>query len=182
MTKKKNYNDWSKEELIKEVEVLKKQKTFGLVWEKDKTNEVFDYYINWDGIKNKEKFAETEGKFPVLKEVKGKEIVNEKNGKYNLLIEGDNYHSLAVLNFTHSKAIDVIYIDPPYNTGHNDFRYNDQWVDIEDAYRHSKWLSFMEKRLKLARELLKEDGVIFISIDDNEFAQLKILCDEIFIE
>ena len=78
--------------------------------------------------------------------------------------------------------MDVIYIDPPYNTGNKDFIYNDHYVDREDDFRHSKWLSFMEKRLKLAKDLLKETGVIFISIDDNEQAQLKLLCDEIFSE
>lgn len=76
----------------------------------------------------------------------------------------------------------MIYIDPPYNTGNKDFIYNDNYVDKEDSYRHSKWLSFMQKRLELAKNLLKDDGVIFISIDDNEFAQLKLLCDEIFGE
>ncbi len=182
MAKRVQYAEWSKEDLVKEIEALKKQKTYGLVWEKDKTKEVFDYYINWDGIKTEEKFPEAEHKFPVLKEVKGKEISTGKNGEYNLLIEGDNYHSLAVLNFTHHEAIDVIYIDPPYNTGKKDFKYNDNWVELEDSYRHSKWLSFMERRLKLAKGLLKDTGVIFISIDDNEQAQLKILCDEIFGE
>ncbi|MCX6771369.1 MAG: site-specific DNA-methyltransferase [Candidatus Micrarchaeota archaeon] len=182
MSKKRDYSTWSKEELVREVEALKKQKTYGLVWEEDKTKEVFDYYMNWDGIKNKENFDKTQHKFPVLKEVKTKDITTAKDQPYNHLIEGDNYHSLAVLNFTHNKAIDVIYIDPPYNTGNKDFKYNDVWVDKEDAYRHSKWLSFMEKRLKLARTLLKESGVIFISIDDNELAQLRVLCDEIFNE
>lgn len=179
---KRNYNDWTKEDLIKEVEMLKRQKTYGLVWEKDKTREVFDYYINWDGIKTKEVFKESENKFPVLKEIIDKKIITNKSRNSNLLIEGDNYHSLAVLNFTHNKAIDVIYIDPPYNRGNHDFRYNDRWVDEEDGYKHSKWLSFMEKRLKLAKNLLKATGIIFISIDDNELAQLKILCDEIFGE
>jgi len=94
------------------------------------------------------------------------------------LIEGDNYHVLSVLNYTHAGKVDVIYIDPPYNTGNKDFIFNDHYVDREDAYRHSKWLSFMEKRLKLAKNLLKEDGVIFISIDDNEVAQLKLLMDQ----
>lgn len=182
MLKKRNYSDWSKGELIKEVEALRKQKTYGLVWDRDKTKEEFDYYINWDGVKNKEVFKDTEGKFPVLKEVKTKEIITNKNHDYNLLIEGDNYHALAVLNFTHNKAIDVIYIDPPYNTGNKDFKYNDDYIDNEDPYRHSKWLSFMEKRLKLARNLLKKSGVLFISIDDNEVAQLKLLCDHIFGE
>ncbi len=178
MAKKNNYDNWTKEDLVKEVETLKKRKTYGLVWEEDKIKEVFDYYINWDGEGTKEKFGEEEGKFPVLKEVKNKSIDN-KDPKYNLLIEGDNYHALAVLNFTHNKAIDVIYIDPPYNRG-GDFKYNGKIIDKEDGYKHSKWLSFMSKRLSLAKNLLKDTGVIFISIDENEFAQLKILCDDIF--
>ena len=73
-----------------------------------------------------------------------------------------------------------MYLDPPYNTGNKDFVYNDSYIDSEDSYRHSKWLSFMEKRLKIAKTLLSEKGVIFISIDDNEQANLKLLCDEIF--
>lgn len=178
---KNNYDNWTKEELIKEVKALKKQKTYGLVWEEDKTKEDFDYYINWEGEKTKESFGEEDNKFPVLKEVENKSIDNG-DPKYNLLIEGDNYHSLAVLNFTHNKAIDVIYIDPPYNTGNKDFKYNDNWVDKEDGYRHSKYLSFMSKRLKLARNLLKPSGAIFISIDQNEIAQLKLLCDGIYGE
>jgi len=121
-------------------------------------------------------------KLPVLKEVKSKEIITDKNKPMNLLIEGDNYHALSVLNYTHKGKIDVIYIDPPYNTGNKDFRYNDNYVDKEDAFRHSKWISFMEKRLKLAKNLFKKTGVLFISIDDNEQSQLKLLCDDIFGE
>ena len=100
----------------------------------------------------------------------------------HILIEGDNLHALTALTFTHKGKIDVIYIDPPYNTGNKDFKYNDSFVDREDTYRHSKWLSFMHKRLEIALHLLSTKGVIFISIDDNEQAQLKILCDEIFGE
>lgn len=181
MAKGRNYTNWSRQELIDEIEYLRKQKTYGLVYEKDNVKELFDYYMNWDGFNAKEKIAE-QGKFPVLKEIKGNDIKTSENDINHILIEGDNYHSLGVLNFTHNKAIDVIYIDPPYNTGNKDFIYNDQYVDKEDGYRHSKWLNFMEKRLKLARNLLKDTGVIFISIDDNEYAQLKILCDEIFGE
>src|SRR5699024_8273880 len=96
--------------------------------------------------------------------------------------EGDNLHALTALTFTHENKIDLIYIDPPYNTGNKDFIYNDQYVDNEDAYRHSKWISFAEKRLKIAHKLLKDDGVIFISIDDNEQAQLQLICNEIFNE
>ena len=178
---KPNYSNWNKEDLIKEVEALKKQKTFGLVWERDKTKEVFDYYLNWDGTQNKETFGEEEGKFPVLKEIKGKSIDNE-DPKYNLMIEGDNYHALAVLNFTHNKAIDVIYIDPPYNTGARNWKYNNDYVDKEDAYRHSKWLNFMEKRLKIAKNLLKKDGVLICAIDENELWRLGCLLEEIFFD
>ena len=100
----------------------------------------------------------------------------------HILIEGDNLHALTALTFTHEGRIDVIYIDPPYNTGNKDFKYNDSFVDREDSYRHSKWLSFMDKRLRIAKRLLSEKGVIFISIDDNEQAPLKLLCDEVFGE
>jgi len=140
---------------------LKKRKKYGLVWE-EKPEEVVEM---------------CKEKLPVLKEVKNKEIITDKDKPVNLLIEGDNYHALSVLNYTHAKKVDVIYIDPPYNTGNKDFIFNDRYVDKEDAYRHSKWLAFMEKRLRLAKNLLKDTGVIFISIDDNEVAQLKMLCD-----
>jgi adenine-specific DNA-methyltransferase len=181
MTKKIDYDKWSKEELVKEI-VKIKSTIYGLVWHRDLPEEKIDILINPDARTPNEMFPnEMGGKpFPVLKEVKGKAIESDKSKLVNLLIEGDNYHSLAVLNFTHREAVDLIYIDPPYNTGNNDFIYNDKYVDVEDSFRHSKWLSFMEKRLKLAKNLLKNDGVIFISIDDNEQAPLKMLCDEIF--
>lgn len=100
----------------------------------------------------------------------------------HILIEGDNLEALTALTYTHAGKIDVIYIDPPYNTGNKDFIYNDSYVDSEDTYRHSKWLSFMSKRLRIAKKLLSDRGVIFISIDDNEQANLKLLCDSIFGE
>ena len=106
----------------------------------------------------------------------------DKPAPHHLLIEGDNLPVLTALSYTHEGLIDVIYIDPPYNTGNKDFRYNDRFVDKEDPYRHSKWLSFMHKRLIIAKRLLKSTGVIFISIDDNEQANLKLLCDEVFDE
>ena len=81
---------------------------------------------------------------------------------------------------THKGKIDVIYIDPPYNTGAKDFIYDDTYVETTDGFNHSKWLSFMNNRLKIAKMLLKPSGVIFLSIDDNEMAQLKLLCEEIF--
>ena len=121
-----------------------------------------------------------ENNLPVLTEEK--ELFVGNGGEMNFLIEGDNLASLQLLEKTHKGKIDVIYIDPPYNTGNKDFIYDDDFVDSADSFRHSKWLSFMEKRLRIARELLSEKGVIFISIDDNEQATIKILCDEIFGE
>ena len=171
------YKNHSREELIDELETLKKKK-YGLIWDKKNSQEMLDAFVNWENVP--ENF--TPKQFPILKEVKNKEIETDKSKPTNLLIEGDNYHSLAVLNFTHQNKIDVVYIDPPYNTGNKDFIYNDKFIDKEDPFRHSKWLSFMEKRLRLAHRLLKNTGVIFISIDDHEQAQLKLLCDEIFGE
>ena len=163
---KNKYETFSREQLIDKILKLEKER-YGLVWE-DKEEEVA---------------KQCDSELPLLKEDCTKEIVCDTSLPYNIIIEGDNYHSLYVLSFTHRKSIDVIYIDPPYNTGKkNEWKYNDSWVDENDKYRHSKWLSFMSKRLKLARNLLTYDGVIFISIDENEFAQLKLLCDSIFGE
>lgn len=117
---------------------------------------------------------------PIFIEVSERAVLPDNEAPSHILIEGDNLHALTCLSFTHERAVDVIYIDPPYNTGNKDFRYNDRYVDKEDGYRHSKWLSFMSKRLRIAKQLLKDTGVIFISIDDNEQAQLKLLCDQIF--
>ena len=166
---KNNYQNWSKEELIARIKNLEKRKKYGLVWE-DKPEDVVEL---------------CKDKLPVLKEVKNKEIITNKTKPVNLLIEGDNYHALSVLNYTHAGKIDVIYIDPPYNKGNvnvRDFIYNDKIIDEEDPYRHSKWLSFMQKRLMLAKNLLRNSGIIFISIDDAEMAGLKLLMDEIFNE
>ena len=89
---------------------------------------------------------------------------------------------MYLLEKTHKEKIDLIIIDPPYNTGSNDFMYGDSYLGIDDEYKHSKWLSFMNKRLTVAKRLLKEDGLIFINIDDNEQAELRLLCDDIFGE
>ena len=163
-------------ELLEEIEKLKRQnktlksrKKYGLVWENEKEPEQI--------------VLDCQTKIPILKEVKNKEIITDKDKPQNILIEGDNYHSLSVLNYTHRGQIDVIYIDPPYNTGNaKEWKYNDKWIDENDTYKHSKWLNFMSIRLNLAKNLLKSQGVIFISIDEHEFAQLKILCNEIFGE
>lgn len=98
----------------------------------------------------------------------------------NFLIEGDNYDVLRYLNIAFRGRVKCIYIDPPYNTGNRDFIYNDSFVDKENRWRHSTWLEFMYRRLTLARDLLAEDGVIFISIGEDEHARLEMLCDEVF--
>lgn len=153
-------------ELEAEIKQLKSRKKYSLVWE-DKPEDVVE---------------QCKEQLPVLEEVDSRAILDGGDKPTNILIEGDNYHSLSVLSYTHQGKVDVIYIDPPYNRGKNDFRYNDRYVDEEDSYRHGKWLSFMYKRLNLAKELLKSTGFIFISIDDHEQASLKLLCDEIFGE
>jgi len=163
---KNNLSEWSKEELLREIKKLKKRKKYGIVWE-DKP----------------EKVAELcKEKLPILSMDSSKEIGTDSKQPVNILIEGDNYHALSVLNYTHKGKIDVIYIDPPYNRGNEGFKYNDKIVDDEDPYRHSKWLSFIGKRLTLAKFVLKRNGLMFISVDENEFAQLKLLCDEVFGE
>ncbi len=161
------------QELLDQIDDLKKQivglsqkKKYGLVWEEKP--EIFD--------------KQSQNALPVLieKEKPFKDVICDPDDNFNILIEGDNHHSLSVLKYTHREKVDVIYIDPPYNTGNKDFIYNDHIVDNEDTFRHSKWLSFMSKRLRLAKDLLKNDGGIFFLIDDNEQAQLKLLCDQIF--
>lgn len=151
---------------INEIESELNDKKYGLVWEEHQEQ------VDVEMIK----------KVPVFSEVKDKEIVSDEKLPYNFLLEGDNLHSLKLLEKTHKGKIDVIYIDPPYNTKEKDFIYDDTRIDMLDNYRHSKWLSFMDKRLRIAHSLLKVNGFIFISIDDNEASQLKILCDDIFGE
>ncbi len=165
---KKDYSSLTKEQLLEVIEKLEEKKQYGLVWDEERVPEKV--------------VTDCQDNLPVLTEVKGKEIFTDENQPTHILIEGDNYHALSVLNYTHKGKIDLIYIDPPYNTGNNDFIYNDKYVEREDIWRHSKWLNFMNKRLELAKNLLSERGTIFISIDENEFAQLKLLCDKIFGE
>ena len=153
-----------KSELIK---LLRSQKKYGLVWE-DKPEDAEQRMVNEQ---------------PVLVEVPERAILSDDAEAPNhILIEGDNLEALTALSYTHTGKIDVIYIDPPYNTGNKDFSYNDTFIDRENGYRHSMWLSFMDKRLEISKNLLSSRGTIFISIDDNELSQLKLLCDEIFGE
>lgn len=125
---------------------------------------------------------EMKTKIPVFVENEKRKIFANPDEDYNFLLEGDNLHSLHLLQKTHKGKIDVIYIDPPYNTGNKDFIYNDKIVDENDSFSHSKWLSFMERRLRIARDLLSSEGVIFISIGDDENASLKLLMDDVFGE
>lgn len=164
----KDYTKFSKEELIKYIEELQlqlKSTKYGLYWDKS-----IDKDINIQKIINN---------IPVL----NRDNILNLGITNNILIEGDNVESLVLLNMiNNSGMIDIIYIDPPYNTGNKDFKYNDSFVDSDDGFMHSKWISFMNERLLLARNILKDDGIIFISIDDNEYANLKLLCDSIFGE
>lgn len=159
-------DELSKEELIEIVKGLKRRKKYGLVWE-DKPEDVVE---------------QCKKELPVLEEVKDKAIEKDTVLPTNLFIEGDNYHALSVLNYTHAGKIDVIYIDPPYNTGARDWKYNNHYVDEADTFRHSKWVSFMYHRLLLCKDLLAENGIICVTIDDNELPRLWFLLEEIFGE
>jgi adenine-specific DNA-methyltransferase len=154
-----------KGELIDLVKKLRSKRKYGLVWEDEKTRE----HLN------------STQELPIFKE-RPEFTINSDSDDMNLLIEGDNYYALSLLRYTHLNKINLIYIDPPYNTGNKDFKYNDVFVEKDDTYRHSKWLSFMQKRLKLAKDLLTEDGAIFVSIDDNEYVRLVMLMEDIFGE
>ena len=147
-----------------EIESELNAKKYGLVWEQHE--EAVDVMMRTH--------------IPVFTEDVDKEITTSAGGVYNFLLEGDNLHSLRLLEKTHRGRIDVIYIDPPYNTGSKDFIYDDAYVDDNDGYKHSKWLSFMDQRLLSARNLLKKDGVLVISIGYQEVNNLMLLCQEIF--
>jgi len=149
---------------LSEIEKDIKGKKYGLVYEehREAVDELLDTHV------------------PVLTE--DKDLFIDNGGQINFIIEGDNLAALQLLVKTHRGKIDLIYIDPPYNTGSNDFIYDDCYVCEDDGYRHSKWISFMSKRLEIARTLLTQEGAIFIHISDIELAQLKSICDAIFCE
>lgn len=149
---------------LSELESELKRQKFGLVFEehKEEIDEILETHT------------------PVLTE--DKSLFIDNGGPMHFLIEGDNLAALTLLEKTHKGKIDVIYIDPPYNTENKDFIYDDSFVAKEDGFRHSKWLSFMKVRLCYANKLLSNKGIIFISIDDNEQAQIKLLCNSIFGE
>lgn len=152
---------------INQIERELTAKKYGLVWEEHE----------------EEVDVKMQTHIPVFTEVEDKEIVGDpENEQYNFLLEGDNLHSLKLLEKTHKGKIDVIYIDPPYNTLNDGFTYSDEKVDGTDCFRHSKWISFMYERLKMAKKLLSNQGMVFVSVDENEYAQLKLICDEIWSE
>lgn len=153
-------------DLESEIKKLKDRKKFGLVWEN----------------KPEEVVLACEKQVPIIKEVKNRKLVSDNLPLNNVLIEGDNYHSLSVLNYTHRNKIDVIYIDPPYNTGSSAWIYNNNYIDENDSYRHSKWVSMMKNRLELAKNLLTDNGFIVCAIDHYELFTLGLLMDEIFGE
>ena len=147
-----------------EVEAFITANRYGLIWEEHE--EAVDLQI--------------ENSIPVFIEDEKKKIIHDSSKKINFLLEGDNLHSLYLLEKTHGGRIDLILIDPPYNRGKDDFRYDDKIVDGEDAFKHSKWLSFMSRRLLQARKLLSDTGIIAVNIDEHEVAPLIILMEEIF--
>lgn len=165
--RKINYDNWSKNDLIKEVKKLERRTQYGLIWNEERTKEIFEEQV--------------QKKLPVLKEVKKNEILNN-NDQTHIIIEGDNYHALSVLYYTHANSVDVIYIDPPYNTGNRSWKFNNNYVEKDDAFKHSKWISFINKRLQLAKKILKKSGIIIVTIDDYEIHTLRLLMDEIFDE
>ncbi len=149
---------------INQIEKELVSKKFGLVWEKH----------------SESVFTMMQDLIPVFTEDKDREILTDESLPYNFLLEGDNLHSLTLLAKTHRHKIDVIYIDPPYNTGAKDWKYNNDYVDKVDTYRHSKWLSMMSERMKIASTLLKDDGVFICAIDENELGPLILLIEEVF--
>ena len=167
----RDYSSYSKEALIIHIQELEKQlknNKYGLYWDKS---------IAQEEVVNK---CKTD--IPVIKREDDLCMLDNPDADTHILIEGDNFHALTAMNMMWGNEgfVDVIYIYPPYNTGNKDFVYNDSFVNEDDGYRHSKWLSFMESRLSLAKRLMRDDAAIFISIDDNEEAQLKLLCDSVF--
>lgn len=159
-----DFDKLSKNELIEIVRANSSRLKFGLVWE-DNPEEIVEF---------------SKKNFPYLLKDEKKSFTFKNQEAHNLLIEGDNYQSLLALTATHAGKIDCIYIDPPYNTGAKDWIYNNDYVDSNDTYRHSKWLSMMKNRLQLAKVLLKDDGVLVCAIDENEFTRLGLLIEQVF--
>ena len=149
------------------LQLISEQKRYGLVWEQ----------------KAEDAMEQLRSQLPILTEDKGKIILSNNNSAPNhILIESNNLSALVALSYTHYNKVDVIYIDPPYNTGAKNWKYNNDYVDKEDSYRHSKFLTFMNNRLKMAKKLLSDRGIIICAIDDYEEHNVRHLMDDIFGE
>jgi len=158
------YAGLSREQLVRLLKRRDAERQLGLVWERSEDGLDVELARNEDFVALSLDAALSHGEAPWQ----------------NLIIEGDNFDALRYLRMTHAGRIRCIYIDPPYNTGNRDFVYNDRFVDRSHRFRHSLWLDFMYPRLQLAKDLLAEDGVIFVSIDDNELFRLGMLMDRVF--
>lgn len=157
-----SYDHLTKEELISVLKRRDATRRLGLVWERDEVEH--ERSLNDDFVTLELDTELSVGRAPFD----------------NFLIEGDNFDALRYLHIPYRGRVKCIYIDPPYNTGNKDFVFNDTFVEKDDGYRHSKWLEFMYRRLLLAKDLLADDGVIFVSIDDIENAHLTLLMDQVF--
>jgi adenine-specific DNA-methyltransferase len=156
------YEQYSQEELIRLLRERDRKPRFGLVWERDEIDH--DNTLNDDFVVLDFDPSLSCGDAPWR----------------NLIIEGDNFDALRYLRMTHAGKVRCIYIDPPYNTGNKDFIYNDRFVDKDDVYKHSKWLEYLYRRLVLARDLMAEDGVLLVSINDENRAKLELLLEQVF--
>lgn len=159
---KRTYDHLNREELIAVLKSRDAERRYGLIWEREDIPK--DEGLNEDFVALQMAADLSIGDAPYA----------------NLLIEGDNFDALRFLNTAYRGGVKCIYIDPPYNTGNKDFIYNDSFLDKDDTYKHSKWLEFMYQRLSLAKDLLSEDGVIFVSIGEDEYANLTLLMDRVF--
>lgn len=159
-----NYDNLTREELIAVLQRRDALARYGLRWERDSIAQ--DTSLNRDFVGFELNAGLSVGEGPWT----------------NVVVEGDNFDALRHLATTHAGQVKLIYIDPPYNTGRKDFVYNDSYFDATNRYRHSTWLEFMYQRLSLAKNLLAEDGVIFVSIDDNELFNLGLLMNQVFGE
>lgn len=162
---KKTHSDDASIGAFNEIENFLNEKKFGLVWE-EHTEQVDEML---------------ESNIPVLCEDSERRLCKDESSPWNFIIEGDNLQALYLLEKTHKGKVDCIYIDPPYNTGAKDWKYNNDYVDGNDVYRHSKWLSMMNVRLQTAKKLLNpENSVLICTIDEKEYTRLGCLLEELF--
>ena len=165
----KQSQELSDEQKADILELISTKKKYGLVWEDS----------------NEDAYEELKTKLPILREVKNRRVLNDTESvRYpnHILIEGENLQALVALTYTHAGMIDVIYVDPPYNTGAKNWRYNNDYIDSEDGYRHSKFISFIRHRFEIAKTLLSEKGIIICAIDDYEEHNVRHIMDDVFGE